>query len=40
MYKYRINGKDVQFEKESDMMAAVEAARKKGYSVEVNYFIS
>jgi len=35
MYKYRINGKDVQFEKESDMMAAVEAARKKGYSVEV-----
>jgi len=35
MYKYRINGKDVEFERESDMMAAVEAARKKGYSIEV-----
>ena len=35
MYKYRINGKDVEFERESDMIAAVDAARKKGYSIEV-----
>ena len=35
MYKYRINNIDVEFKNESDMMAAVEAARAKGYSIEV-----
>jgi len=35
MYKYIINDEEVQFEKKSDMMAAVAAARLKGYSVEV-----
>lgn len=35
MYEYIINDQKVQFEKESDMMAAVQAARLKGYSIEV-----